>query len=104
MAAGRGKDAARFVTGERAEVYRCVCDGVVGASGDSSGGHLARKRGVVRKGGLEACRKRSRDGGCGMLAIEPAPLLCVQLLSVRRIGRRTRRGPWPGDNESRPYR
>jgi hypothetical protein len=31
-------------------------------------------------------------------------LLCARLLWVRRIGRRTRRGPWPGDNESRPYR
>jgi hypothetical protein len=47
MAAGRRKDAAPFVTGERAEVYRRVCDGVVGASGDSSSKGLARKRGVA---------------------------------------------------------
>jgi hypothetical protein len=47
MGPGRRKDAARFVTGERAEVYRRVCDGVVGASGDSSGRPLARKRGVA---------------------------------------------------------
>jgi hypothetical protein len=31
-------------------------------------------------------------------------LLCARLLWVRRIGHRTRRGPWPGDNESHPSR
>jgi hypothetical protein len=31
-------------------------------------------------------------------------LLRSRLLCARRIGHRTRRGPWPGDNESRPYR
>jgi hypothetical protein len=37
MAARRRKDTARFVTGERAEVYRCVRDGMVCVSRDSPG-------------------------------------------------------------------
>ncbi|MGA7760888.1 MAG: hypothetical protein WCA59_04010 [Candidatus Binataceae bacterium] len=36
MTARRHKETARFVMGERAEVYHCVRDGMVGVSRDSS--------------------------------------------------------------------
>jgi hypothetical protein len=50
MAARRRKGATRFVTGERAEVYRYVRRGVIGASGDSS----RSGRVIARTGAPEA--------------------------------------------------
>lgn len=85
MAARRRKGAALLVTGERGEIDRYVRGGVVGASGDPP-----------RNGGLITRQSRS---GSGERRVRGCWKLCA-----RFTGRRARRSPWPGDNESRPSR
>jgi hypothetical protein len=53
MAARGRKDAARFVTRKRAEIYRYVRRGVIGASGDASrSGRVLVRQSRLRGGDL----------------------------------------------------